>query len=122
LLDIVSSEKLHSSKVRVLSILVILQDANLHEECSQHRLFTPINLPSTHVHVLVIVEYGPNIAEINVDPASRLLEAHLGEFLNIVHSHASQELDLCWSVRFIALEVEIYSHVDNRDELEKVNT
>lgn len=69
----------------VFSILVILKNSDLDQECSEDRLLAPIDI-STAVGIVGIVMLDwSNIGKIHINPASRLLEAHLSEFLDVVY-------------------------------------
>jgi hypothetical protein len=119
---IISGKDLYGPQVRILAILVILQNAYLYHESSQNRSLTPIDLP---VHVLVlffilVLLDRSHVREINVNPPSRLLKAHLCEFLHIVSSHARQKLYLRRSVRFVGLEVEEDADEGYGDKFEEV--
>lgn len=99
---------------------MVLKNPDLNEECAQHRPLAPVNILQRLCFLVLGRFYRANATEVDVYPASRLLETHLRELLDVVYAHPSQELDFGGRVRFIGFPVKIYSHVHDRDELEEV--
>lgn len=121
-LSLVPSKQLHSPQMRVFAILVILKNLDLHEKRTKNRPLAPVDLFRHIRAVIIVIRFNrANIAEIDVYPASRLLEAHLCEFLDVVHAHSCEELDLRRRVRFVGDEVEIDSHVNDGDEFKEMD-
>lgn len=97
----------------VFSILVILKNSDLDQECSEDRLLAPIDIsPAVGVVGIVMLDWS-NIGKIHINPASRLLEAHLSKFLDIVYSHSSKELNFGGRVRFVTREIQVDSHMND---------
>jgi hypothetical protein len=77
----------------ILAVLMVLQNPNLDQECAQDGTLAPVDILERLAFLVLTCLNRPNAAEVDVNPSSRLLKAHLREFLNVVYTHAGKELD-----------------------------
>ena len=90
----------------IFAVLMILEYADLQQKGTQYGTLAPVDDVLSAVVLLILLLDGPDSAEVDVMPAVRLIERHLGEVLNVVHAHARKELDLGWGVGLVILEVQ----------------
>ena len=109
---------LQASDMRILSILMILQDTHLQTHAPQRPTLPPSLLP---LHALHPAHAPPTHArQRHLDPAGRLLAAPLGELDEVVGAGAGGEDDAGGRVALVELEVEVHAQADDADALEEV--
>jgi hypothetical protein len=98
MLSLVSREKLYSPQMGILAVLMVLQNPNLDKECAQDGTLAPVDILERLTFLVLSCINRPNAAEVDVNPSSWLLKAHLREFLDVVYTHPGKELDFGGSI------------------------
>lgn len=109
--------------MRILAVLVILPNLNLHQHSSQHRpSLRLLRLRALIIRLIVrLPVHGAHAAKVDVHPPPRLLELHHAPLLQVVVARAGQEGELGGRVALVEVEVEVDPNAGNLDQFEEVD-